>query len=55
MENLRIGLPSKGRLAEEAAGLMKEAGFKFRRQDRSLLQTSKANPLKSFFCVLQTF
>jgi len=36
MSNLRIGLPSKGRLAEHAAELMKQAGLSFRRQDRSL-------------------
>lgn len=35
-ENLRIGIPSKGRLAEMAAELLIEAGLKFRRQDRSL-------------------
>ena len=34
--NLRIGIPSKGRLAELAAELLVEAGLKFRRQDRSL-------------------
>ncbi len=36
MSNLRIGLPSKGRLAEQAADLLKQAGLRFRRQDRSL-------------------
>jgi ATP phosphoribosyltransferase len=36
MSNLRIGLPSKGRLAEQAADLLKQAGLNFRRQDRSL-------------------
>jgi ATP phosphoribosyltransferase len=33
---LRIGIPSKGRLAEAAADLLVEAGLKFRRNDRSL-------------------
>ena len=36
MSNLRIGLPSKGRLAEQASDLLKQAGLRFRRQDRSL-------------------
>ena len=34
--NLRIGVPSKGRLSEQAADLLKQAGLHFRRQDRSL-------------------
>ena len=34
--NLRIGLPSKGRLADQAAELLGQAGLSFRRQDRSL-------------------
>ncbi|MEE2641408.1 MAG: ATP phosphoribosyltransferase [Planctomycetota bacterium] len=36
MANLRIGIPSKGRLAEKAEELLNLAGFKFRRQNRSL-------------------
>lgn len=36
MSNLRIGLPSKGRLAEDAAELLTQAGLSFRRQERSL-------------------
>jgi len=36
MSNLRIGLPSKGRLADQAADLLKQAGLSFRRQNRSL-------------------
>ena len=36
MRNLRIGVPSKGRLSELAAELLKQAGLSFRRQDRSL-------------------
>jgi ATP phosphoribosyltransferase len=36
MTNLRIGVPSKGRLSELAADLLKQAGLNFRRQDRSL-------------------
>jgi len=34
--NLRIGIPSKGRLADGAVELLKEAGLRFRRQDRGL-------------------
>ncbi|MCA9223824.1 MAG: ATP phosphoribosyltransferase, partial [Planctomycetales bacterium] len=36
MENLRIGVPSKGRLSELAGELLKQAGLNFRRQERSL-------------------
>ena len=36
MKNLRIGLPSKGRLADAAAELVTQAGLSFRRQERSL-------------------
>jgi len=36
MSNLRIGVPSKGRLSELAADLLKQAGLNFRRQERSL-------------------
>lgn len=36
MSNLRIGIPSKGRLAEQSEELLNLAGFKFRRQNRSL-------------------
>jgi ATP phosphoribosyltransferase len=36
MENLRIGLPSKGRLADQAVELLTQAGLSFRRQPRSL-------------------
>lgn len=36
MSNLRIGIPSKGRLAEQSEQLLNLAGFKFRRQSRSL-------------------
>lgn len=36
MANLRIGIPSKGRLAEQSEELLNLAGFKFRRQNRSL-------------------
>ncbi len=36
MSNLRIGLPSKGRLADHAGELMQQAGLSFRRQNRAL-------------------
>jgi ATP phosphoribosyltransferase len=36
MSNLRIGVPSKGRLSEQAADLLRQAGLNFRRQERSL-------------------
>src|SRR5207253_1831100 len=36
MSNLRIGVPSKGRLSDLAAELLKQAGLSFRRQERSL-------------------
>src|SRR5438874_5009449 len=36
MSNLRIGVPSKGRLSKVAAELLKQAGLNFRRQERSL-------------------
>ncbi len=36
MMNFRIGVPSKGRLSELAAELLKEAGLSFRRSERSL-------------------
>jgi ATP phosphoribosyltransferase len=36
MRNLRIGVPSKGRLSELACDLLQQAGLSFRRQDRSL-------------------
>jgi ATP phosphoribosyltransferase len=36
MTNLRIGVPSKGRLSELSADLLKQAGLSFRRQERSL-------------------
>jgi ATP phosphoribosyltransferase len=36
MSNLRIGIPSKGRISELAAELLQQAGLSFRRQERSL-------------------
>jgi ATP phosphoribosyltransferase len=44
MSNLRIGVPSKGRLSELAADLLKQAGLSFRRQDRSLFARVREVP-----------
>jgi len=49
MSNLRIGVPSKGRLAEQAADLLKEAGLSFRRQDRSLFAKVRDMPIDVTF------
>jgi ATP phosphoribosyltransferase len=47
--NLRIGIPSKGRLAELAADLLKAAGLNFRRQDRSLFARCREAPIDITF------
>lgn len=47
--NLRIGIPSKGRLAEGAAELLNEAGLKFRRQERSLFARVRDMPVEIAF------
>lgn len=47
--NLRIGIPSKGRLAEGAAELLNEAGLKFRRQERSLFARVRDMPIEITF------
>ncbi|HEY5312257.1 MAG TPA: ATP phosphoribosyltransferase [Pirellulales bacterium] len=49
MSNLRIGVPSKGRLAEIASDLLKEAGLSFRRQDRSLFARCREMPIDVTF------
>src|SRR5262245_11268277 len=49
MSNLRIGVPSKGRLAELAAELLKEAGLSFRRQERSLFARCRELPVDVTF------
>jgi ATP phosphoribosyltransferase len=49
MNNLRIGIPSKGRLAEAAAELLGEAGLKFRRQERSLFARVRDMPIELTF------
>jgi ATP phosphoribosyltransferase len=47
--NLRIGVPSKGRLAEISTQLLKEAGLSFRRRDRSLFARVKEMPIDVTF------
>ena len=49
MSNLRIGLPSKGRLSELAAELLKQAGLSFRRQERSLFARVGEMPIDITF------
>lgn len=49
MNNLRIGVPSKGRLADVAGELLKEAGISFRRQERSLFALCREVPLEITF------
>lgn len=48
-ENLRIGVPSKGRLAEISTELLLEAGLRFRRQDRSLFARVQEMPIDVTF------
>jgi ATP phosphoribosyltransferase len=49
MDNLRIGLPSKGRLSEVAGQLLKEAGLSFRRQERTLFARCRELPVDITF------
>lgn len=49
MSNLRMGLPSKGRLAEGATELLSQAGLSFRRQDRSLFARVSELPVDITF------
>jgi ATP phosphoribosyltransferase len=49
MSNLRIGIPSKGRLSDLAAELLKQAGLSFRRQDRSLFARVGEMPIDITF------
>ena len=48
-QNLRIGVPSKGRLSEAAGELLREAGLSFRRQDRSLFARCRELPIDVVF------
>ena len=49
MNNLRIGVPSKGRLSELAGELLKDAGLSFRRQNRSLFARVSEMPVEVTF------
>lgn len=49
MSNLRIGIPSKGRLSDRAMDLLKDAGLSFRRQDRSLFARVRDEPIDVIF------
>ncbi|MBM3998754.1 MAG: ATP phosphoribosyltransferase [Planctomycetes bacterium] len=49
MVNLRLGIPSKGRLSELAGDLLKQAGLSFRRQDRSLFARVSEMPIDATF------
>jgi ATP phosphoribosyltransferase len=46
---LRVGIPSKGRLAELAAQLLADAGLSFRRTERSLFARCKDMPVEITF------
>src|SRR6188474_102368 len=48
-KNLRIGVPSKGRLAEVAEDLLSEAGLRFRRTERSLFARVHEMPIDVTF------
>jgi len=48
-ENLRIGIPSKGRLSELATELLNQAGLQFRRQERTLFALVKQLPVDIIF------
>ena len=48
-QNLRIGVPSKGRLADISTQLLKEAGLSFRRRDRSLFARVREMPIDVTF------
>ena len=47
--NLRIGIPSKGRLADHATELLNDAGMRFRRQNRSLFARVSDMPIDISF------
>ncbi|NND98807.1 MAG: ATP phosphoribosyltransferase, partial [Pirellulaceae bacterium] len=48
-DNLRIGLPSKGRLSEISGDLLKQAGLNFRRQSRGLFAKVSGLPVELIF------
>ena len=47
--NLRIGVPSKGRLAELAEEILKQGGMSFRRSERSLFARCREMPIDITF------
>jgi ATP phosphoribosyltransferase len=49
MSTLRIGLPSKGRLAEQSGELLRHAGLSFRRQERGLFALVAELPVEVIF------
>ena len=49
MSNLRIGIPSKGRLSDLATDLLKQGGLSFRRQNRSLFARVRDMPIDIIF------
>jgi len=49
VSNLRIGVPSKGRLSDQAAELLKQAGLSFRRTERSLFARVGEMPIDITF------
>ncbi len=49
MKSIRIGLPSKGRLAEQTTELLSQAGLSFRRQERSLFARVSEMPVELTF------
>lgn len=49
MSNLRIGIPSKGRLSDLATDLLQEGGLSFRRQSRSLFARVRDKPIDIIF------
>ena len=48
-QNLRIGIPSKGRLSDVATELLSQAGLKFRRQSRGLFAKVSGLPIDLVF------
>lgn len=48
-QNLRIGLPSKGRLSDVAGALLTQAGLSFRRQSRGLFARVSGLPIDLIF------
>jgi ATP phosphoribosyltransferase len=49
MSKLRIGIPSKGRLAELVADLLRQAGLSFRQQERTLFARAREMPVEITF------